>query len=211
VETRATGHPGRAWAGVAAPVVFLGGALLMSNVERDFMDRLGWDVWPSGLALGPVGWGEILVFIVFAALYITFALYVRDRARWSRVSTWGGYLMLGGAGFSLLLAFKTDRMNADITWHGALHAAGYGALMISMLIAFVLIYPSLIRRSSITQWKMAPAALLLIPPAWLMPTSEGTSGYLFFAIPFVLLAVLALVLGRSPIDPLGDLRSTADT
>ena len=35
-----------------------------------------------------------------------------------------------------------------MTWHGALHAAGYVALMISMLVAFISLYPGLIRRAS---------------------------------------------------------------
>jgi hypothetical protein len=188
--------PAGAWAGVGAPLIWLGGSFLMSYVERDFMDQLGWDVWPSGLALGPDGWGQILVFIVFATLYIGFALYVRGRVTWSGVGIWGGRMLLAGAVVTPLLAFRTDRMGTDMTWHGALHAAGYVALMLSMLITFVLVYPGLIRRSSPRQWRLAPAALLLVAPAWLMPNSTGTSNYFFFAIPFVLLAALALVLNQ---------------
>jgi hypothetical protein len=42
----------------------------------------------------------------------------------------------------------------------------------------------------------------LLPLAWLLPDPEATSNYLFFAIPFSLLAALALrlVQDSSPID-----------
>jgi len=43
-------------------------------------------------------------------------------------------------------------------------------------------------------WRTAPLALLLLPPAWLAPNDTATSSYLFFAVPFTLLAGLALVL-----------------
>jgi hypothetical protein len=46
----------------------------MGFAEQDFMEHdLGWDVWPSGLALGPHGWGQIVVFVLFVAAYLTFA------------------------------------------------------------------------------------------------------------------------------------------
>lgn len=186
-----------ALSGVAAPVVWLGGALVMSYDERKFMDRLGWDVWPSGLALGPHGWGQIVVFLVFAGLYVAFARYVVARATWSRLARWGARSMLVGASLTPLLAFKTDPMNNDMTWHGALHATGYVALMLSLLTAFVTVLPGLIRRRP-PGWRLAPIAVLLIPFAWLAPTQEATANYLFFAVPLAVLAALALVLASDP-------------
>lgn len=81
-----------------------------------------------------------------------------------------------------------------MTWHGALHAVGYVALMVSMLLALALLYPGLVRRTSLRQWRLAPLALLLLPPAWAAPNGKATSNYLFFAAPFVALAAVALVL-----------------
>jgi hypothetical protein len=190
-----------AWAGVAAPVVWLGGALVMSHVDQHFMDQLGWDVWPSGLALGPHGWGQVVIFLVFAAVYAAFAVQVSRSCRWSRLARWGGRLMVVGACLSPFLAFKTDPPGAQMTWHGALHAAGYVTLMVSMLVAFVSVYPGLIRRTSPQAWRVAPLALLLVPPAWLAPNSTATSSYLFFAVPFTLLAALALVLTTMQASP----------
>jgi hypothetical protein len=190
--------PARAWAGVAAPVVWLGGALVMSYDERSFMDRLGWDVWPSGLALGPHGWAQIGIFLVFAVLYLFFMEYVSRRGRWSRLSRWGSRLALVFAASTVLLAFKTDPMNQDMTWHGTLHAIGYAALLLSMLTVFVSVYPGLLRGRG--RWRLAPLGLVLIPFAWLAPNDKATSNYLFFAIPFTLLAALALTLVATPAD-----------
>jgi hypothetical protein len=192
----------RVWAGVLASVVFLVGASLMSFAEQDFMDRdLGWDVWPSGLALGPHGWGQVVVFVLFVAAYLTFATALLDRS-WSRPGRWGARVFAVGAVLALGLPFRTDRPRSDITWHGGLHAAGYGGMMLTLLVSLVLIYPGLVRSSTPAQWGLAPLALLLVPLAWVLPDSKATSNYLFFAIPFSLLAALALRLARdpSPID-----------
>lgn len=183
----------RAWAGVAAPAVWLGGALVMSHAQRGFMNRLGWDVWPSGLALGPYGWGQILVFLVFAMLYIAFATYAVSCATWSSLARWGSRFLLAGALITPLLAFKTDPPNSNVTWHGALHAIGYVALVSSMLVAFIALYPGLLRGAK-GEWRWAPLAVAFIPFAWLAPYAEVTGSYLFFAIPFSLLAALAIVL-----------------
>ena len=189
-------------AGVAAPVVWLGGALVLSHIQRRFMDGLGWDVWPSGLALGPHGWGQVVVFLVFAALYVVFALALSRRSRWSRVSLWGGRLFVVLAVLTPLLAFPTDRIGAPVTWHGALHAVGYVALMLSILVAVVALLPGLARRSRRHDWRLAPLALLILPAVSLMPDSGAASSYLFFALPFVPIMALALVmLVAAPLSP----------
>lgn len=183
------------WAGAAAPAVWQGGALLMSYDERAFMDRLGWDVWPSGLALGPDGWGQILVFLVFAGLYVAFAMAALAVVRWSRPARWGARVFAGLALLTPLLAFRTDPPGRDMTWHGALHAIGYVALVLTLLTAVVTVLPGLVRRRA-ADLRWAAFALLLIPFAWLAPNAKATSGYLFFAIPMTLLAVLAVLLAR---------------
>lgn len=184
------------WAGVAAPVVWLGGSVAMSYDERAFMDRLGWDIWPSGLSLGPDGWGQIVVFLVFAALYIAFALALRAVARWSRLARGGARLVAVLAFVTPLLAFRTDRPQDGMSWHGVLHAAGYVALMLSLLLIVVTVLPGLVRRRP-TELRWAALAGLLIPFAWAAPNAEATSNYLFFAIPFTLLAAVAVLLMRS--------------
>jgi len=188
----------RVWAGVLAAVIFLAGASLMSFAEQDFMGHdLGWDVWPSGLALGPYGWGQIVVFVLFVVAYLTFATALLDRS-WSRPGRWGARVFAVGAVLALGLPFRTDRPSTDLTWHGGLHAAGYGGMMLTLLVSMVLIYPGLIRSSTPAQWRLAPFVLLLLPLAWLLPDPKATSNYLFFAIPFCFVAALALRLARDP-------------
>lgn len=182
----------RVWAGVLAPVVWLGGAGLMSFAEQDFMEHdLGWDVWPSGLALGPHGWGQIVVFVLFVAAYLVFATALLSRS-WSRPGRWGARVFAVGAVLAVGLPFRTDRPDTDITWHGTLHAVGYVGMMLTLLCSALLMLPGLVRSSAPTQWRLTPLALLLLPPAWALPAPEATTNYLFFAIPFTLLAVLAL-------------------
>ena len=186
----------RVWAGVLAPVVWLGGAGLMSFAEQDFMEHdLGWDVWPSGLALGPHGWGQIVVFVLFVAAYLVFAMALLGRT-WSRPGRWGARVFAVGAVLAMGLPFRTDRPDTDVTWHGTLHAVGYVAMMLTLLISVLLMFPGLVRSSAPTQWRLTPLALLLLPPAWVLPAHEATTNYLFFAVPFTLLAVIALRLAR---------------
>ena len=190
-----------AFTGALAPAVVLGGSLLLSHAQRSFMDRLGWDVWPSGLALGPHGWGQVAAFVVFAALYITFLLSACALADWSRLSRRGSRVALVLGSVTALLPFNTDHPDAEITWHGALHGAGYLALLASLLVLFVTVLPGLIRRGG-RAWRIAPLALLLIPLVWTAPNDTVAGSYLFFAIPFTVLAAIALVLSRvSPDSP----------
>lgn len=186
---------GRVWAGVLAPVVWLGGAAVMSLVEQGFMDDLGWDVWPSGLALGPQGWGQIAVFVVFDLLYLAFALHLLGLSG-TRPMRWSARLLALGAGCAFGLPFRTDRPGGPVSWHGVLHAIGYLGMMLTLIAAMLLLYPALVRRSRLRDWSWAPLALLLLPAAWAMPDPTATSSYLFFAVPFTLLAALSLRLAR---------------
>ena len=199
-----------AWTGVAAPAVWLGGALVMSHVQRDFMQELGWDVWPSGLALGPYGAGQVLVFLVFAGLYLAFAACAVRVATWSRLARFGSRAALAGAVLTPLLAFHTDAPGHDATWHGVLHAVGYFGLVASMLVALVTLSPGLLRRAP-RAWRSAPAALVLVPFAWLAPNATVTRSYLLFAVPFTLLAALALALGHCGRPPAPPRQRVGDT
>ena len=68
--------------------------------------------------------------------------------------------------------------------------------MLTLLVSLLLMFPGLLRSSDPSQWRLTPLALLLVPAAWFLPDPKATSNYLFFAIPFTLLAVLALRLAR---------------
>jgi hypothetical protein len=169
------------------------GTVAISWLQEDFMERLGWDVWPSGLALGPHGWLQIVNFILLGALLILFALAVRAvpaRNRWMQVAP--VLLALAGVG-GLMLAFKTDPPHRDATWHGIVHGAAY----FTWLAPLVLSYPfTWWRVRGHPAWRKARApsalAVLLFPPALLLPDRDSAGNYLFFAIVLTPLAVIAI-------------------
>jgi Protein of unknown function (DUF998) len=197
---------GGALAGALAPFLFLLATVGISWLEESFMERLGWEVWPSGLALGPHGWLQLLNFIALGVLLIAFALAVRElpaRSRWTKAAP----VLLGIAGVAAgLLAFETDPPDRDETWHGLIHGWAY----VTWLAALVLSYP-------LTWWRVRghPAwrtarwssllALLLFPPVLLLPDSESAGNYIFFAVAMTPLAAIAI---RMAFGAYGPPRST---
>jgi hypothetical membrane protein len=176
-----------------APFVFMWGTVAISRLEEDFMARLGWDVWPSGLALGPHGWLQNLNFVVFGILLAAFALAVHAvpaRNRWVRAAP--VLLALAGLG-AVLLVFNTDPPDQDETWHGIVHGVGY----LTWLFALVLSYPLTwwrLRGSGLwteTAW-LGVLASLLLPPVVLLPDDEASGNYVFFAVALLPLAAMAI-------------------
>jgi MFS superfamily sulfate permease-like transporter len=181
-------------AGAVAPFLFLLGAIGISWLEEDFMERLGWEVWPSGLALGPHGWLQTANFAVFGVLILLFALAVRalpPRNRWQRAAP----VLVGVAGAAAVgLVFETDPPDVEETWHGLAHGLAY----LTWLGAIVLAYPLVWWRvRGHPAWREAPRwpsalALLLFPPALLLPSDESSGNYLFFAAVLTPLAAIGI-------------------
>src|SRR3712207_5537340 len=70
-----------ALAGMIGPAMFVFIIIVLSVAPYGFMRELGWHPigsssvpWPSGLALGPYGWLQVLNFILFGILVISFGL-----------------------------------------------------------------------------------------------------------------------------------------
>ena len=68
-------------AGMIGPATFALVVVVLTLVQYDFMVGLGWhpvrssDVpWPSGLALGPLGWLQDANFLLFGLTLIAFAV-----------------------------------------------------------------------------------------------------------------------------------------
>lgn len=181
-------------AGAVSSYLFLLATVAISWLERDFMDELGWEVWPSGLALGPHGWLQTVNFAVFGTLLVGFALAVAAVPARNR-SMAAAPVLLGVAGVAFVgLVFETDPPDVDETWHGLLHGIAYLTWLGSILVAYPLTWWR-VRRDAV--WRNAPwwpslAAALLFPPALLLPDSESVGNYLFFAVVLTPLAAIAI-------------------
>ena len=136
---------GAALAGLVGATVFAVVVVFLTLVEYGFMLRLGWnplgssDVpWPSGLALGSLGWLQVLNFAFFGLTLIFFALGLHRGVAPSGRLSWVGPTLLVVAGVALVLAaFKTDAhlMQGPQTWHGAIHFVAFLLLALSFLLS----------------------------------------------------------------------------
>jgi Protein of unknown function (DUF998) len=140
VSPRSAGLAGMIGAAVFAVVV-----VFLTLAQLGFMLRLGWNPlgasyvpWPSGLALGPLGWLQVLNFSFFGLTIVLFALGLHRGVVPSGSLSWAGPAFLTIAGVSLMLAaFKTDPRPVDgiQTWHGAVHLLAFLLLVLSFLLA----------------------------------------------------------------------------
>lgn len=187
--------------GVAGPLLFLAGLLLVSWSQRDFMAELGWENWPSGTALGPHGWATVLVFLLTGFCQMVFALALLSQAGASPVRKVGaGLLLVSGFGMAML-AFKTNRPDADVNWHASIHVAAYFTFFVGLLLAYVALAWGSWNRLDRSSWRYAPFALLPWLGVMALPDGLKASNYMFFAIlltPLLVLAIRVLATGGWP-------------
>ncbi len=185
-------HPRGALFGVAGPVVFLVGVVLVSWSERGFMAELGWENWPSGTALGPNGWATVLVFLLTGLCQMLFALALMAQAGASAVRKLGAVLLLVSGFGMAMLAFKTNHPESDVTWHAAVHVAAYFTFLVALLLAYVALTWGSWNRLDRTSWRYAPLALLPWLGVFALPEGLKPSNYMFFAVLFTPLLILAI-------------------
>ena len=175
-------------AGIIGP--FLLGTVItaLTILEYDFMTSIGWRLrapldWPSGLALGPVGWIMTLTFLTCGILIIVFAVGLRlslPRIRLASISIW--LLILAGIGMMGLI-FSTDKtMDRPLrTWHGLLHDSSFTVIGLTLMPAMILLGFVFLKDE---HWKNLAVytwitVALAIPTFWM----KGLAFYLFlFAI-----------------------------
>jgi hypothetical protein len=184
-------------AGLVSSPLFLTTALLLSLAQSEFMRALGWEVWPSGLALGPYGWVQVLNFVVFGVLIIVFGLGVGQAVQPGRVSWLGpAFLVVSGVGRSLL-AFNTDPPGAVASWHGQIHSVAFVVFVISLLFGYL---ATLVRRDPL--WRGSRRYLLLALPLLVLSELPNPWGNLLFLAailtPLQVMAIWFWRFGRGP-------------
>jgi hypothetical protein len=125
---------------MAGPVVFIVIVAFLTALEWGFLRHLGWDPvrgtdvpWPSSTALGDYGWLQVLNFTALGLSVIALALGLWREL--SRRPVVGLALLFVSGVATLMLGFKTDPSTSRITsWHGAIHAGAFVALLVSVLI-----------------------------------------------------------------------------
>lgn len=176
-------------AGILGPLLLGAVITLLTVVEYEFMTSIGWTLrapldWPSGLALGPVGWLMTGTFVISGILIAVFASGLRLRlppGRLTTISIW--LLVLAGIGM-IGLIFSTDKtMDRPLrTWHGLLHDSSFVVIGLTLMPAMILLGFVFLRDG---RWKNLAVytwltVALAIPSFWM-------KGFAFY---FFLLAIL---------------------
>ena len=139
-----------AFAGMIGPALFALIVVVLTVAQYGFMVELGWDPrgtpevpWPSGLALGPLGWLLVVNFILFGLALMVFAVGLH-RGVDARVRGFViGPVLLVVAGVALVLvAFKTDPSpsGGPQSRHGLVHGLAFLLLVLSLLLSFLLLW-----------------------------------------------------------------------
>jgi FtsH-binding integral membrane protein len=101
-----------------------------------YLHQLGWEFvggeqvpWPSSLARGPYGWGQIATFGITGLAIVVFAVALRDQLPHRRASA-VAVALLALLGVALILAaFRVDKPmlsgGSPATWHGWVHAIAF--------------------------------------------------------------------------------------
>lgn len=180
--------------------------VVIAAIQWDFLHDRGWRVldhgdvtWPSGTALGPSGYLQVLNFVVFGVAILALALALRRSLNVSRnVTSW----LVGLLGVAVLAsAIRIDEPSAfgsggsPDTWSGVVHGIAFGLLLISLLAATITAGVQLRRdpRWADLARVSAGAAVALLVAFFGVSAVNGAIGfYLFIAILVAWLVALAL-------------------
>jgi hypothetical protein len=130
------------------PILFASVLTILTFVKYDFLISLGWHPindptfdWPSGLALGELGWIMTATFIISGLLMSLFAYRLFLDLKSGSASRLGTFLF-ACAGIALaMLAFTTDPTIRDTpsTWHGRLHDLSFVLLGLTLFPAMIIL------------------------------------------------------------------------
>ncbi len=184
-------------AGIVGPLLLGSVIIALTILERDFMLSIGWKFnapldWPSGLALGPIGWIMTLTFFLSGLLMILFASGLRlrlPRVRPAGVATW----LLSFVGVGMIgLIFPTDKTirTTPATWHGHLHDASFVVIGLTLMpamisLGFVFFLDPRWKNLALYTWI---TVALAVPTFWM----KGVAFYFFLAAILIWCEVIAL-------------------
>lgn len=173
-------------AGIIGPLLLGSVITLLTILERDFMLSIGWRFnapldWPSGLALGPIGWIMTLTFFLSGVMIILFASGLRlslPRLRSAGYAIW--LLILSGVGMIGLIS-PTDKTirTTPKTWHGILHDSSFTLIGLTLmpamiLLGFIFLKDPRWKNLAIYTWL---TVVLAVPAFWM----KGVAFYFFLA------------------------------
>jgi hypothetical protein len=130
---------------MVGPVLFATVVLALTVLQYDFMLGIGWQplrdpagAWPSGLALGPYGWGQTLNFVLSGILLMLFAAGLHLGTKDGRGSWIGSASLIVAGTAMVLMGFETDpiRHAAPRTLHGLIHDLAFVLFVLALLLAF---------------------------------------------------------------------------
>jgi len=185
------------FAGILGPLLLGSVITLLTIRERDFMLSIGWKLnapldWPSGLALGPIGWLMTLTFLLSGILIILFASGLclsLPRLRSAGIAIW--LLILAGVGMIGLIS-PTDKTirTTPKTWHGILHDSSFTVIGLTLMPAMILL--GFVFRKD-PRWKNLAiytwiTVALAVPTFWM----KGLAFYIFLAAILLWCEVIAL-------------------
>jgi Protein of unknown function (DUF998) len=191
----------RALAGMIGPAMFALIIVVLTLVQYDFMVELGWhpirssDVpWPSGLALGPLGWLQVANFVLFGFMLIALAVGLhRGVARGGRGSSVGPALLLLAGVAMVLAGFKTDPdlSGGPQTWHGLIHGLAYFLFVFSLPPAYFFLWWRL-KRDPLWRGYGLYTLITGVLYVLLFLRPEPVAFYLFLALILVWIEVMAI-------------------
>ncbi len=190
-------------AGMVGPVLFTTVLLALTATQYDFMLGIGWrpledpaGAWPSGLALGPYGWVQVLNFVLSGLLLAIFAVGLHLGTTDGRGSRVGPALFFAAGAAMVFMGFETDpiRRTDPRTLHGLLHDFAFVLFVLALLPAFFFLRRRL-RKDPL--WRgHARYTLVTGLLATLLLLLPGVAYYLFLAAVLVWFEVTAIRLRR---------------
>jgi uncharacterized protein DUF998 len=153
------------WCGVIAGPLWVLVVAALTVAESTFLTRAGWSLlgenkipYPSYTARGPYGYVQTINFALAGLLVLTFVAGLSAHLR-----GWTGTIArvlwsLTGAGITAS-AFTTDKVPGPMTWHGAIHAGSFFAIVVTSVFGLMFAGLSLRRSPGWRRWGSGTAAL----------------------------------------------------